>query len=332
MAMYTDSQEARTVDVEVDHGVLVATIRTKSLLYEMAINEIEESILDALPKAECALLVDCSELTLHVSSQFLSMLVRVHRKANEAGLKMGICHLSEALQLVYNVTALHSVLPAYETRQRGVSELGEFDLWEQRPADELESVSDTAAAEPASRRKIGWAIAIGCAAIGTAFGFGIAALGLQDESNVPSVPFRSAIAGQIQFEESGHLQSDSSAIVIVWPADSNNSEKLAVSDLNSSRDEGWIDVQGDISFGRTDDEGQFVVPAHSRGSRSDYHVLFVSKHVDRDAPIASHEQLLLESRIDKPEEVIEDRAFTLGRVQVDSDQHVQFNWTFSSSR
>ena len=117
MAMHTESHEARAVvEFVVDHGVLVATVRSKSLLYELAINEIEDRIVEALPIAECALLVDCSELTLHVSSQFLSMLVRVHRRASEAGLEMGICNLSEALQMVYNVTALHAVLPAYETR------------------------------------------------------------------------------------------------------------------------------------------------------------------------------------------------------------------------
>ena len=105
MTTYTDAQQTLPVQTEVDHGVLVATIHTKSLLYEMAINEIEECILEAMPRAQSALLVDCAELTLHVSSQFLSMLVRVHRKAGESGLKMGICNLSEALQMVYNVTA-----------------------------------------------------------------------------------------------------------------------------------------------------------------------------------------------------------------------------------
>lgn len=332
MAMYTDSQQARTVDVEVDHGVLVTTIRSKSLLYEMAINEIEDSILDALPKAECALLVDCSELTLHVSSQFLSMLVRVHRKANEAGLKMGICNLSEALQLVYNVTALHSVLPAYETRHRGISELGEFDLWEQRPADELEQVSDTTAVEPKSRSKFAWALAVCFALVGAAIGFGVAEMGQQDEPGGPSLSFRSAIAGQIQFEESGHSGSDSHAIVIAWPADSNRREKLSAADLDDRRNEGWIDLRGDITFGRTDDNGQFLVPAPSRGSRSDYHVLLVSNHIDQDSPMAAHERLLLASRLEDPQAMIKNHAFTLGKVQVGDDQHVQFNWTFSRSR
>jgi anti-anti-sigma regulatory factor len=332
--MYTDSQETRTVDVEVDHGVLVTKIRTKSLLYEMAINEIEDSILDALPKAECALLVDCSELTLHVSSQFLSMLVRVHRKANEAGLKMGICNLSEALRLVYNVTALHSVLPAYETRQRGVSELGEFDLWEPRPADELETVSETDPAESPPKGKIGWALAIGCLLIGTSVGFGMTAYGLfhPDESSTPTTMFRSAIAGRVQFEDSSLTKNDANAMVIAWPANSNEKEKIGASAFQSDRDGGWIDVRGDISFGRTDSNGQFAVPARCRGTRADYHVLLVSNHVDREVPIQSHEKLLLESRLEDPLDIIKDRAFTLGRVQVGNDQHVPFNWTFTSPR
>ncbi len=330
MAMYTDSQGARTVDVEVDHGVLVATIRTKSLLYEMAINEIEDSILDALPQAECALLVDCSELTLHVSSQFLSMLVRVHRKANEAGLKMGICNLSEALQLVYNVTALHSVLPAYETRSRGVSELGEFDLWEQRPADDLESVSENAPAESGSRGRLSWGVAICSALVGTAIGFGIAVVGFQDQF-LATLAFRSAIVGSVQFEEDGTSNNDVNAIIIAWPAGSDKDEKLSARAFDTDRDGSWIDFKGDITFGRLGSDGHFAVPARSRGRHTDYHVLIVSHNVGRNSPIQSHEKMLLASRLEDPAKIIQDRAFTLGRVQVGSDQHVQFNWTFTDS-
>ena len=79
MATHSETSESNVVQVELDHGVMVARIQSKTLLFELAINEIEDQILEALPDAKCAVLVDCAELTLHVSSQFLSMLVRVHR-------------------------------------------------------------------------------------------------------------------------------------------------------------------------------------------------------------------------------------------------------------
>ena len=65
---------SRDVTFRVEHGVLIAKIRAKSLIHQLATDRIRSAIFEHLTEATSAVLVDCSELTLQVSSVFLSML------------------------------------------------------------------------------------------------------------------------------------------------------------------------------------------------------------------------------------------------------------------
>lgn len=331
MTTYAETQEGLPVQIDVDHGVLVATIRAKSLLYEMAINEVEECIVASLPDAKCALLVDCGDLTLHVSSQFLSMLVRVHRKANEAGLKMGICNLSEALQMVYNVTALRAVLPAYGTRQQAIADLGEFDVWERRPLSELDSEVQQSSSPTRHLTKprnlaIAAFLLLGVAAIPLVSGL------LSTLSKTPATPtaFRSSIHGSIFYLQDGVSQPDARAMVITWPAKLSTSKKLQLEEFQDAKQAGWIDLRDGISLGRVDTDGSFVLPTLSQADHADYHVLIVSENVQRHEPIARHDQMLLGERLADVPQILGDREFAMGRVQVGPSRKSRFDWTFTS--
>ncbi len=117
---------AELVSVSLDHGVLVAKVVTNSLIHERPICDVEDKILEQLTKTTNAVLIDCSQLTHQVSSQFLSMLMRVYYQAKEMGLRAGVCGLSEPLREAYRVTALSSIVPSYEDYEVAIGELREF--------------------------------------------------------------------------------------------------------------------------------------------------------------------------------------------------------------
>lgn len=120
---FTESK-SKPLTARVDHGFLIARIEVNSLMHESAIRQVETELLKELPNATTAMIIDCEELTLHVSTEFLSTLVYVRKVAEKRGVALALCNLSNSLLASHEATALSPLILAFDSLREAMLELG----------------------------------------------------------------------------------------------------------------------------------------------------------------------------------------------------------------
>lgn len=124
--------QTKEISFHVEEEVLVAQIELSSVLDEYLIRSLGEHLEAEIQTADVvALLIDCSKLTQHVSSQFLGMLVGAQKKARACGITAGVCGLTNFLKTGFEITSLAQVIPAFTSRSVGIDRLRQrSDIWD----------------------------------------------------------------------------------------------------------------------------------------------------------------------------------------------------------
>lgn len=115
---------------ELQHGVLIAQFVRSSVVSESVVCEAERMVLERLPEAKRGVVVDCSQLTGHVTSRLLNMLVSIRNKAKKRGTPFAISGLDGFLEQVFTISRLENILDTYPTLADAVADFGEFNRHE----------------------------------------------------------------------------------------------------------------------------------------------------------------------------------------------------------
>jgi anti-anti-sigma regulatory factor len=109
-----------------DHGVLAVRILDRSLMNPAVLDEITDRICDSLHRADTAVVIDCSELTYNVTSQFLGRLVALRREALARGVDFCVCGVRGALREAFEIVQFDRLIPCFDTSDEVVEALGQF--------------------------------------------------------------------------------------------------------------------------------------------------------------------------------------------------------------
>lgn len=126
-------RKPKRVSLQLRKGVLIARIEQNSLVHELAIREVERVLLNSIKLARHAVIIDCEELRLQVSSQFMSILMEVQRVANSRGFPLVVCSLSKSLRDCFEITGMSSVIQNFNTCSEALEAM--VDSYE--PDDEM---------------------------------------------------------------------------------------------------------------------------------------------------------------------------------------------------
>lgn len=112
---------------KVEHGVLIAQVVRPKLVSDAVAKEVEDQILNHFPSATNGVVIDCSQLTGHVTSCFVNMLVKLQIKAKKGEVQYAVTGINGFLSQVLEMTNLCKVVPRFPTLADAVAEFGEFD-------------------------------------------------------------------------------------------------------------------------------------------------------------------------------------------------------------
>ncbi len=121
--MVSPTGDDRIVRFRIQRGVLVAELGAQPLIARATIGRIEEEIVQRLPDAASAILIDCQQSVGIAPSPFLNMLVRLHRLARPLGIRVAVCNGPAVLQESLAASGLHDVLHARGARKNLISQL-----------------------------------------------------------------------------------------------------------------------------------------------------------------------------------------------------------------
>ena len=120
-------RKPKRVSLQFRKGVLIARIEQNSLVHELAIREVERVLLNSIKLAHRAIVIDCEELRLQVSSQFMSILMEVQRVANSRGIPLVVCSLSRSLTDCFEITGMSSIIQTFHTREEALEAMVDDD-------------------------------------------------------------------------------------------------------------------------------------------------------------------------------------------------------------
>jgi anti-sigma B factor antagonist len=98
-------------EIKVEYGtdVTIATFRVETILEERQMRELEADLLAAVEKNEDKRLVLNFENVSFMSSAFLGLLVKVHKRVIEAGGRLQLFNLDPRIYKVFEITKLTNV-------------------------------------------------------------------------------------------------------------------------------------------------------------------------------------------------------------------------------
>lgn len=123
--------------VQQQRGVLILRLLRDKLVGHLELNEIEDELRDVMPLAETAMVLDCQRVSGPASSEFLSMLLRLKRRAESEGLQLGVCGLTGPLAQACEVCRFDKVVPRFSTSFDAVREFG---LFSHHSRDQIEAI------------------------------------------------------------------------------------------------------------------------------------------------------------------------------------------------
>jgi ABC-type transporter Mla MlaB component len=128
----TKSHEAiaKYVKIRLDHGVLVVQLQRPVLTDPMAVEELWHYVRGHLPRATRGVLVDCSSMNYHVTSQFLAMLVRIQKAVRQEGMNVAVCGLRGPLREAFEITKLEQIIPVFAKPEEMIEQVGDFSTGE----------------------------------------------------------------------------------------------------------------------------------------------------------------------------------------------------------
>ena len=309
-----------------DRGVLIVRIELNSLMQEMLINEVESSIMQILPNAKTALLIDCGELQLQVSSQFLSALMCIYRSAHARGTKLAVCNLSSTLKDGYEVTALTALIPAYDSVAEAIEDLKNLRVTEV-PAQ----ASSRSGMHPATERIRLSPAAIWLAAF--AFLFFCSAAFMLGSIWPPAMPasgefvppFETSIRGTITQAD---LTAAVDAWVVAWPSGYQPQFPLTWDELTvlSKSRARWASL---LSVTRTSAKGKFELPVRGFGNQAKLIVLILSRNPDHHQTVPQDDAKALANVIDVERGFLEQRRYKLiSDLEIRPNAMTEYRWSY----
>ena len=126
--MSTSTAPSKGFSLEEQRGVLVVTLYWESVMQERVLDELREQVVEQLPLATTAVLVDCRKLTGPATSQFLATLVAIRKAAMRDGLLVCVANLSGPVREAYRVSRLDRIIPHYDNREAALRAVGDYGL------------------------------------------------------------------------------------------------------------------------------------------------------------------------------------------------------------
>jgi anti-anti-sigma factor len=96
--------------VEYGRDVTLVTLDTEVILEEQQIRRLKGELLSVVKRNEDKRLILNFENVRFMSSAFLGLLVKVHKRLIEAGGRLQLCHLDPKIYKVFEITRLTKVL------------------------------------------------------------------------------------------------------------------------------------------------------------------------------------------------------------------------------
>lgn len=137
-------EQTDLISARIDHGVLVVTILGHKMVHEKVLADTEAQISRHLKQAQRSLILDCTNLTQSVSSQFVGLLIKLRKTVGAAGGTMSLCGVSGSLREVIEVTKLQKLIPVHESLQTALSAIGAFSVWEKAGIDSVRNAKQQA--------------------------------------------------------------------------------------------------------------------------------------------------------------------------------------------
>jgi len=115
--MWAMKQKEPKIKVEYGTDVTIATFEEATILQEQQIRELEAALLSAVQKNEDRKLVLNFEHVQFMSSAFLGLLVKVHKRVIEAGGRLQILNLDPKIYKIFEITRLTNVFDIVPVKQ-----------------------------------------------------------------------------------------------------------------------------------------------------------------------------------------------------------------------
>lgn len=107
--MWAMKQKEPKIKVEYGRDVTIVTFEEATILQEQQIRDLEAALLSAVQKNEDKKLVLNFEHVAFMSSAFLGLLVKVHKRVIEAGGHLQILNLDPKIYKIFEITRLTNV-------------------------------------------------------------------------------------------------------------------------------------------------------------------------------------------------------------------------------
>lgn len=319
-----------------DHELLIATILAESMSPGTPLIDFQKKVMESLGGAERGLVVDCTRLTLHVSSAFLGVLTRLRLECVQQGKVVCLCGVHGQLQEAIRICCFDRIIPVYANQKEAVKQLGSFSEWEKAS---IASVDQYESAKRQRREPWNWpkppllhrrAGMIATTVALSALVFGGAWVFL---SGPPSAErqllarWRQAkpvqLGGSVRYVDRGVELAGTGNVILAWPATLIPQNKLSFTDQQLLTAE--IPATAESPIGpfqaRVDASGRFqtevrVLP----GADCDYYVLAVSNHASRRDAIDPSDRAVLALYFSQPEQLLGKHRYGLKRCEVSLGQ------------
>ncbi len=339
-----------TMTLHIDHGVLVVRILVKSVMHEFVLEDMKDQVLEQLPGAESGVLFDCSQLTLHVTSQFLGMLAAVRKHAAKQKLRVCVCCLGGNLKQAFEVAHFKRIIPVYPSAKEALLDLGVFDEWEKVRIETAAQYKAKHAIRPsqwnvlaAQLREKSPATLIGGTIAALLLLLGITWYTYQLFFAGPKLPRGYAsyagsqsaagkVEGTVSSRDRGVILDGRGTIVVVWAAGFVPPRKYGVSSgqLFEMKEVSQTLAEG-LTVARAGSNGQFSVEVRTPPDGDDFYVLLISATVRRSGVLPSKDDDLLSLYFANPAAMIGGMEYQLARCQVRSDRPARIEAEFGAA-
>lgn len=98
------------ISVEQDDDMTVVTLNDGQILREEHIRQIEHSIMPLIEQARCPNLMLDFRHVKYMSSAFLGLLVKIHKRTSEREASLTLCNINRGIYRAFKITKLNKVL------------------------------------------------------------------------------------------------------------------------------------------------------------------------------------------------------------------------------
>jgi anti-anti-sigma factor len=107
-----------TISVQQDNDLTVVTLNDERILREEHIREIEGSVMQVVEEGGCPNLMLDFRHVISLSSAFLGLLVRIHKRMRERKGNLKLCNVNRGVYKAFKITKLNKVFDISRIRRR----------------------------------------------------------------------------------------------------------------------------------------------------------------------------------------------------------------------